>query len=73
MSELFDDRCGYTWPEDNEVGVISHIRTRLRDYLLQAGLVEHYDEDRGIYVISEHGRAYLEGNLTADDLESAEK
>lgn len=47
---------------------ISHIRTRLRK-LLKADLVEYYDEDRGLYQITDRGRAYLEGELDAEDLE----
>ncbi|ELY52480.1 phage PhiH1 repressor protein [Natronolimnohabitans innermongolicus JCM 12255] len=47
---------------------ISHVRRRLRA-LLQGGLVEYYDEDRGLYQITDRGRAYLQGELDADDLE----
>ncbi|WP_137288102.1 ArsR family transcriptional regulator [Natronorubrum halophilum] len=47
---------------------ISHVRTRLRK-LDSAELVEYYDEDRGLYQISERGKAYLKGELDADDLE----
>ena len=47
---------------------ISHVRRRLR--ALQKGeLVEYYDEDRGLYQITDRGRAYLDGDLDADDLE----
>ncbi|WP_080505815.1 hypothetical protein [Halomicrobium katesii] len=46
---------------------ITHIRTRLRE-LHKAGLVEYYDEDRGAYQITDRGRAYLAGELEADDL-----
>ncbi|WP_246998709.1 ArsR family transcriptional regulator [Halosolutus gelatinilyticus] len=46
---------------------ISHVR-RLRA-LQDGGLVEYYDEDRGLHRISDHGRAYLNGELDADDLE----
>ena len=48
---------------------ISHIRNRLRK-LHQGGLVEYYDESRGIYQITEKGRSYLRGDLDAGDLES---
>ncbi|WP_423743187.1 ArsR family transcriptional regulator (plasmid) [Haladaptatus sp. SPP-AMP-3] len=47
---------------------ISHIRSRLRE-LHSAGLVEYYDEDRGIYCITEKGKQYLAGELAASDLE----
>ncbi|ELZ12112.1 phage PhiH1 repressor protein [Natrinema thermotolerans DSM 11552] len=47
---------------------ISHVRTRLRE-LDSAGLVEYYDEDRGLYQITNRGKAYLEGELAAEDLE----
>ncbi|ADD03886.1 homolog to phage PhiH1 repressor protein [Natrialba magadii ATCC 43099] len=47
---------------------ISHVRTRLRK-LDSAGLVEYYDEDRGLYQITDRGRAYLNGELEADELE----
>ena len=48
---------------------ISHVRNRLRE-LHSAGLVEYYDEDRGIYRITEKGRDYLSGDLNAEDLEA---
>ncbi|SFS41985.1 hypothetical protein [Halostagnicola kamekurae] len=47
---------------------ISHVRRRLRA-LEQSDLVEYYDKDRGLYQITDCGRAYLEGELDADDLE----
>ncbi len=50
---------------------ISHVRRRLRA-LQDGGLVEYYDEDRGLYRISERGRKYLAGELDADDLEPPE-
>jgi len=50
---------------------ISHVRNRLRE-LHSAGLVEYYDEDRGIYQITEKGRAYLAGDLDASDLENVD-
>jgi predicted transcriptional regulator len=50
---------------------ISHVRNRLRE-LHSAGLVDYYDENRGIYQITDKGRAYLAGDLDADDLEDAE-
>ncbi|RQG97070.1 ArsR family transcriptional regulator [Natrarchaeobius chitinivorans] len=50
---------------------ISHVRRRLRE-LQRQGLLEYYDEDRGLYRISEKGRSYLEGELEAADLERDE-
>ena len=47
---------------------ISHVRRRLRA-LQQAGLVEYFDEGRGLYQITDRGRAYLAGELDAKDLE----
>lgn len=46
---------------------ISHVRTRLRE-LENADLVEYYDEDRGLYQITDRGRAYLAGELEKADL-----
>jgi len=46
---------------------ISHVRNRIRK-LHSAGLVEYFDEERGIYQISKKGRDYLKGNLEVDDL-----
>jgi len=37
--------------------------------LVGHGLLEKVDEDRGYYRITDRGRAYLEGELDADDLE----
>lgn len=37
--------------------------------LLEHNLVEYYDEDSGIYQLSERGRAWLEGDIPAEDLE----
>ena len=50
---------------------ISHIRNRMRK-LHEAGLVEYYDENSGIYRITDRGRAYLAGELDADDLEDVD-
>jgi len=47
---------------------ISHVRNRTRE-LHEAGLVEYYDENRGIYQITDRGRAYLAGEIDADGLE----
>ena len=48
-----------------------YIRQRMSQ-LLDEGLVEYYDEDAGFYQITDRGRAYLDGNLNADDLERNE-
>lgn len=45
-----------------------YVRQRMRE-LLEKDLVEYYDEDAGFYQITDQGRAYLEGELSADDLE----
>ncbi|QCJ47221.1 ArsR family transcriptional regulator [Haloprofundus sp. MHR1] len=58
--------------ESNIEFAISTIRGRLAK-LLEAGLVEYYDEGRGIYRISQKGRAYLAGELDAEDLEFREE
>jgi len=50
---------------------IAHVRNRLRK-LYEAGLVEYYDEDRAAYQITDRGRAYLAGELDAEDLETEE-
>ncbi|WP_335999357.1 ArsR family transcriptional regulator [Halorientalis halophila] len=47
---------------------ISHVRSRLRK-LDKAGLVEYYNEDRGIYQISENGKKYLHGTIDSEELE----
>ncbi|AXR78498.1 ArsR family transcriptional regulator [Natrarchaeobaculum sulfurireducens] len=47
---------------------ISHVRRRLRA-LEDADLVEYHDPDRGLYQITDRGRAYLAGELKKDDLE----
>ena len=47
---------------------ISHVRARMSE-LRKAGLLEYYDEDRAIYQITDRGRAYLAGELNAEDLE----
>lgn len=36
--------------------------------LREAGLIEYYDEAHGVYQITDKGREYLAGELTADDL-----
>lgn len=37
--------------------------------LLAAGLVEYYDEDGGIYEITQLGERYLSGDLDAEEIE----
>ena len=47
-------------------------RQTVRDHLMTLrdhSLVEYYDETGGIYQLSDRGRAYLEGDLEAADLE----
>lgn len=57
-----------TFVEANIDYKISHIRNRMRK-LHEAGLIEYYDEDRGIYYITDLGREYLAGKIESDDLE----
>lgn len=45
-----------------------YVRQRMSQ-LLDENLVEYYDEDAGMYQITGRGRAYLQGELDADDLE----
>jgi predicted transcriptional regulator len=58
-----------TFVEANVDYKISHIRNRMRK-LHQAGLIEYYDEDRGLYRITGLGRDYLSGSLDAEHLEN---
>lgn len=37
--------------------------------LRERGLVEYYDEDRAVYQLSERGRAWLQGELSTEELE----
>lgn len=46
----------------------THVNNRLRK-LRDAGLVEYYDEERAAYQITDLGRAYLAGEIDADELE----
>ncbi|WP_049908356.1 phage repressor protein [Halorubrum distributum] len=57
-----------TFVEANIDYKISHIRSRMRK-LHESGLIEYYDEDRGLYRITDRGRDYLSGELDAEDLE----
>ncbi|RKD95508.1 hypothetical protein ATJ93_2366 [Halopiger aswanensis] len=45
-----------------------YIRQRMRK-LLEEDLVAYYDEEAGIYEITDQGRAYLAGEIDAKDLE----
>lgn len=47
-------------------------RDAIRQHLLtlrDEGLIEYYDEDTGIYQLSDRGRAYLAGELDVQELE----
>jgi predicted transcriptional regulator len=49
-----------------------YARTTVREHmamLLERGLIEYYDEERAIYRLSARGRAYLAGEIDADELE----
>jgi len=46
----------------------THITNRLKK-LREAGLVEYHDESRGAHQITDLGRAYLAGDLDAEELE----
>jgi predicted ArsR family transcriptional regulator len=37
--------------------------------LREQGLVEYYDETRGLYQLSERGRAWLRGDLPTEEIE----
>jgi len=44
----------------------------VREHVLtlhEQGLIEHADEDRGVYRLSERGRKWLEGKLPPEELE----
>ena len=54
----------------HNVDGVSHPTVKRRLPILdEHGLVEKASEKRGYYRITERGRAYLAGNLNADDLE----
>ncbi|GAA1837845.1 hypothetical protein GCM10009682_63260 [Luedemannella flava] len=53
----------------NIVGVSHPTVKRRLPNLVEHGLLEKVDDDRGYYQITDHGRAYLEGELDAKDLE----
>lgn len=49
-----------------------YARTTVREHisvLNEEGLVEYYNEDRAVYQLSDRGRAYITGQLPAEDLE----
>jgi hypothetical protein len=48
---------------------ISHVRRRLRA-LQEGSPVEYYDNDRGLYQITERGQAYPKGKLNSKALEN---
>jgi len=52
---------------------VSHPTVKRRLPVLEEnGLLEKVDPDRGYYRITDRGRAYLAGDLDADDLEGPE-
>lgn len=53
----------------NIEGVSHPTVTRRIPILVENGLLEKVEEDRGYYQITERGRAYLAGDLEKDDLE----
>lgn len=59
---LVAENTSWSW-----TAVRQHLLT-LRDH----GLVEYYDEDVGIYQLSDRGRAWLNGDLDTEDLEDGD-
>ena len=58
------------------LGVLDKSRdtvSRRMGELAAMGLLERVDEKRGYYRLTDHGVAYLEGELEADDLSPPEK
>lgn len=53
----------------NLSGVSRSTIIRRLPVLVEHGLLKKVDEDRGYYQITDRGRAYLAGDLDADDLE----
>jgi len=49
------------WSHDS---VRSHMKT-----LREQGLVEYYEKERGLYQLSDRGRAWLAGDLPTEELE----
>jgi len=70
--EIFEE-AGIAIPpavaEYNLVGISKSTVKRRLPVAVGHGLLEKVDEDRGYYRITDRGRAYLEGELDADDLE----
>ncbi|ELY68450.1 hypothetical protein C489_07105 [Natrinema versiforme JCM 10478] len=70
--EIFE-KAGIAIPpavaEFNLEGVSKSTITRRLPVLVDHGLLEQVDEERGYYQITDQGRAYLEGELEKDDLE----
>lgn len=70
--EIFEE-AGIAIPpavaEFNLEGVSKSTITRRLPVLVDHGLLEQVDEERGYYRITDRGRAYLEGELESDDLE----
>ncbi|QCC58382.1 helix-turn-helix transcriptional regulator [Natrinema thermotolerans] len=58
--------------EYNLVGISKSTVKRRLPVLVDHGLLEKVDDDRGYYRITDRGRAYLEGELDAEDLEPSE-
>lgn len=47
-------------------------RTSVREHLVKLrdhGMVAYYDEDAGIYRLSDKGRAWLQGEISTDEIE----
>lgn len=57
--------------EFNLEGISKSTISRRLPVLVDHGLLERVDEERGYYRITDRGRAYLEGELESDDLEPA--
>lgn len=47
---------------------VDYVLKRMKK-LRESGLVGYYDEDRGMYEITDRGRAYLAGELDVDDFD----
>lgn len=53
-------------------GVSRSTLKRRLPVLVENGMLEKVDESKGYYEITDKGRAYLAGELDADDLETSE-
>ncbi len=58
--------------EYNLMGVSKSTISRRLPVLVDHGLLERVDEDRGYYRITDRGRAYLSGELESDDFQRCE-